>query len=198
MAQIIGKVDAVTSPFTGQGDILVFDSITDANYAAATLASLINGSSLGDIFEGSTAWTGDDVSFENINNEQGISVTTKTVMGSYGFEFSHLSVTSARLLKFMAGTVLTNPATLPTWLNASPVPVLTGFGHVVGVITCPIALLNETKDKMLIFPKAKIATSIVFDGTNQMLKSVVTAEKVDTANLKTCILVTGLAVYATA
>lgn len=196
MALIIGKIDSITSTFTGQGDLIVFDPITDANYATATLATLITPKSLGDIFEGSTSWTGDDVTFENINNEQGIVVTSKTIMGTFAFEFSHLSITSARLLKFMAGTVITNPATLPTWLNVTPVPVITGFGHVVGIITCPIILFNEAKTAALCFPKAKIATSIVMDGTNQMLKSIVSAEKLDTADLKTVMFINGTAVYS--
>lgn len=197
MANIIGKIDSVASLFAGQGDIITFASITDANYATANLASLITGKSLGDIFEGATNWTGDDVSFENINNEQGIAVSTKTIAGSYSYEFSHLSVTDARIKTFMKGTTITNPTTLPTWLGAAPVPVITGFGDQVGVITCPIALLNETKDKWLIFPKAKIATSMIMDGTNVMMKSIVTAEAVNTADLKTVMLVTGVAVYDT-
>ena len=198
MATQIGKIDSVSSFFSGQGDILVFAAITDANYATADLADLLTPKSLGDIFEGSTSWNGDDVSFESINNEQGNAVTTKTVMGSYGYEFTHMSVTPERIQTFMAGTTLANPGTLPLWLNSSPTPVLTGFGHTSAVIVRPIALLDETKTKWLIFPKAKIATSITMDGTNVMLKSVVSAEAIDTTNLKTIILVNGSPVYETA
>lgn len=198
MATIINKIDSVSSLFAGQGDILVFDAITEANYATATLASLIGGKTVGDVFEGSTNWTGDDISFEELSNEQGIAVGVKTVVGSYKYEFTHMSVTDARIKLFMAGTTIANPGTLPTWLNAAPVPAITGFGHEVGVITRPIALLNETKDKFLIFPKAKIATSLVMDGTNVMMKSIVSADSINTANLKTVLLVTGLPVYETA
>ena len=198
MATIINPLDSISSLFTGQGDIITFAAITDANYAAATLASLTTGLTLGDIFEGSTSWTGDDISFEELSNEQGISVSTKTVVGSYKFEFTHMSVTATRIQKFMAGTTIANPATLPTWLAASPVPVITGFGTDVGVVTLPIALLNETKDRILVFPKAKIATSIIMNGTNIMLKSIVSAESINTANLKTMMLINGTAVYASA
>lgn len=197
MAATITKLDSVASLFTGQGDIIIFNPITEANYPTATLASLVTGISLGDIFEGSTSWTGDDISFEELSNEQGVSVGTKTVVGSYKFEFTHMSVTNARIAKFMAGVTLTNPATLPDWLAAAPVPVITGFGHEVGVITVPIALVNETKDKFLVFPKAKIATSITMDGTNVMMKSIVSADAINTATLKTMVLVNGKAVYAT-
>lgn len=198
MAVIINPLDSVASLFTGQGDIITFAAISDANYPTATLASLTTGLTLGDIFEGSTSWTGDDISFEELSNEQGIAVSTKTVVGSYKFEFTHMSVTNARLVKFMAGTTITNPGTLPTWIAASPVPTITGFGHETGVITLPIALVNETKDKFLIFPKAKIATSLVMNGTNVMLKSIVSAESINTATLKTMLLVTGTAVYSAA
>lgn len=197
MAQIINKIDAVSSLFAGQGDIIVFAAITEANYATADLASLITPQTLGDIFEGSTNWTGDDIAFEEISNEQGIAVGSKTVVGSFSYEFTHMSVTDARIKMFMAGTTIANPSALPTWLGAAPTPVITGFGHEVGVITRPIAVLNETKDKWLIFPKAKIATSLVSEGTNFMMKSIVSAESISTDDLKTVILLTGLAVYAT-
>lgn len=198
MATQISKIDSVSSFFSGQGDILLFAAISDADYATADLADLLTPSSLGDIFEGSTSWNGDDVSFENINNEQGNAVTTKTVMGSYGYEFTHMSVTPARLAVFMAGTTLANPGTLPAWLGSSPTPDVTGFGHEPAVIVRPIALLDETKTKWLIFPKAKIATSITMDGTNIMLKSIVSAESLNTTTLKTILLVNGVPVYQTA
>jgi len=198
MATIINKLDAVTSCFTGQGDLIIFAAITEANYATADLASLVTPQSLGNIFNGSTAWTGDEPTLEPIKNEQGARVCSKAVAGTYGFEFTHVSLSAARLQAFLAGATITNPASLPTWVGASPVPVITGFGDELPIITRPIALFNQDKTKMLIFPKAKIVSSIVMDNGSVMIKSVVDAIAIDTAGLKTVMMVDAVPVYATA
>ena len=59
----MGKItnfEAAQSLFAGQGDLILFDPITD--YASATLATLANPKSLGQIVQDSTSWDGDDVS----------------------------------------------------------------------------------------------------------------------------------------
>ncbi len=199
MAIIINKVDAITSCFTGQGDLVVFASITEANYASADLASLITPKSLGDIFAGSTSWTGDEASLEPLKNEQGQLVCSMAVAGTYSFEFVHVSMSAARAALFLGAATVTNPTSLPTWIGTSPTPVITGFGGAkLPIITCPIALFNQDKTKMLIFPKAKIVSSVTMDGTNVMIKSVVQASSIDTEGLKTVMMIDAVPVYETA
>ena len=198
MATIINKVDTITSCFTGQGDIVLFAAITDANYATADLASLVTGVTLGDIYNGSTSWTGDDATLESIKNEQGNIVCSRGVAGTYAFEFTSVSMSIERAKLFLGATDITNPATLPTWMAASPVPDMVGFGTTLPIVTRPIALFNQDKTKMLVFPKAKIVSSVTMDGTNVMIKSSVQAEIIDTTNLKTVMLIDAAPVYATA
>lgn len=198
MAIIINKVDALASCFTGQGDLVVFAAITEANYASADLASLVTPKSLGDIFTGSTAWTGDDATLEPVKNEQGNQVCSMAVAGTYSFEFTHVSMSAARAALFLGASTVTNPAELPTWVGSSPTPVITGFGgDKLPIITCPIALFNQDKTKMLIFPKAKIVSALTMDGTNVMIKSTVQAQSIDTAGLKTVMMVDAVPVYET-
>ena len=54
----VGVIDSVGELFNGQGDIIIFDKPVD--YSAATLVTLANPKSLGDIKLDSTTWSGDD------------------------------------------------------------------------------------------------------------------------------------------
>ena len=84
--------------FVGQGDMLIFDTPTD--YSTATLASLANPKSLGDIKGDSTSWTGDDASISNIVNEQGNNVVSYVKAGTLSFEAEILSTSPEIIKKF--------------------------------------------------------------------------------------------------
>jgi len=197
MTTIINKIDTITSCFTGQADLITFASITDAAYASAELDDLTTPQSLGDIFEGSTSWTGEDATLEAIKNEQGAIVCSRALGGTFSFEFTAISFSASRLATFLKATTITNPSELPTWLNSTPAPVITGFGDQLPIVVCPIALLNQDKNKWLIFPKARIVSNIVMDGNSVMIKSIVEAISIKTTTLNTVMLVDGVAVYET-
>ena len=104
MATVINKVDAATAPFVGQGNLIIFDS-TFANsktYENAKLSDFQNPVSLGQIVQDSTSWEGEDVSTEQILDEQGNLITAKVTAGTLSFSFDIASTSANMMKKFMA------------------------------------------------------------------------------------------------
>lgn len=181
--------------FVGQGDMLIFDTPTD--YSTATLASLANPKSLGDIKGDSTSWTGDDASISNIVNEQGNNVVSYVKAGTLSFEAEILSTSPEIINKFLGGTAVTSGATFAsgaTWASGSTV---TGFGNKLPVIEAPIAIANDTLNRTLIFPKAKIIGSFTLSDGALTAKINVVAQGIDTTALQTGMIVDGSLNYPT-
>lgn len=191
MATVIDKVDAATVPFVGQGDLIIFDAVSD--YSAATLASFTNPKSLGQIVQDSTSWEGEDVSTDQILDEQGNLITAKVTAGTLSFSFDIASTSANMMKKFMAAADITVGS--PAYLAASSTAV--GFGVDLPVFTVPILVADQEKKRAWVYPKAKITSNLSLSDGLYRIHAVVLAEQVDTANLKTGILLEGALVYAT-
>lgn len=191
MATVIDKIDAATVPFVGQGDLIIFDAISD--YSAATLATFSNPKSLGQIVQDSTSWEGEDVSTDQILDEQGNLITAKVTAGTLSFSFDIASTSANMMKKFMAAADITVGS--PSYLAASSTAV--GFGVELPVFTVPILVADQEKKRAWVYPKAKITSNLSLSDGLYRIHAVVLAEQVDTANLKTGILLEGALVYAT-
>lgn len=192
MAQIIGKIDSATVPFVGQGDLIIFDAVQD--YSSATLASFTNPKSLGQIVQDSTSWEGEDVSTDEILDEQGNLITAKVTAGTLSFSFDIASTSADMMKKFMAAANLSVGS--PTYLASGSTAV--GFGVDLPVFTVPILVADQEKKRAWVYPKAKITSNLSLSDGLYRIHAVVLAEQVDTANLKTGILIEGSLVYASA
>ena len=190
MATVIDKIDAATVPFVGQGDLIIFDAVSD--YSAATLASFTNPKSLGQIVQDSTSWEGEDVSTDQILDEQGNLITAKVTAGTLSFSFDIASTSANMMKKFMAAADITVGS--PAYLAASSTAV--GFGVDLPVFTVPILVADQEKNRAWIYPKAKITSNLSLSDGLYRIHAVVLAEQVDTANLKTGILLEGGLVYS--
>jgi hypothetical protein len=191
MATVIDKVDAATVPFVGQGDLIIFDAISD--YSTATLATFANPKSLGQIVQDSTSWEGEDVSTDQILDEQGNLITAKVTAGTLSFSFDIASTSANMMKKFMAAADITVGS--PSYLAASSTAV--GFGVELPVFTVPILVADQEKKRAWVYPKAKITSNLSLSDGLYRIHAVVLAEQVDTTNLKTGILLEGSLVYAT-
>lgn len=189
MATVIDKIDAATVPFVGQGDLIIFDAVSD--YSTATLASFTNPKSLGQIVQDSTSWEGEDVSTDQILDEQGNLITAKVTAGTLSFSFDIASTSANMMKKFMAAAEITVGS--PAYLAASSTAV--GFGVDLPVFTVPILVADQEKKRAWIYPKAKITSNLSLSDGLYRIHAVVLAEQVDTANLKTGILLEGGLVY---
>lgn len=193
MATIISKIDAATTPFVGQGDLIIFNAVAD--YSSAKLSDFANPQSLGQIVQDSTSWEGEDVSTDQILDEQGNLITAKVTAGTLSFSFDIASTSANMMKKFMAAADIASASIgTPTWLAASPTAV--GFGVDLPVFTVPILVADQEKKRAWVYPKAKITSNLSLSDGLYRIHAVVLAEQVDTAYLKTGILIEGTLVYA--
>ena len=194
MATIIDKIDAATVPFVGQGDLIIFKAIND--YSSATLGTFEEPQSLGQIVQDSTSWEGEDISTDEILDEQGNLITAKVTAGTLSFSFDIASTSAAMMEKFMKATSITVSST-PDWLTGSnPSVSAVGFGVELPVVTLPILVADQEKKRAWVYPKAKITSNLSLSDGLYRIHCVVLAEQVDTANLKTGILLEGALKYA--
>ena len=179
-----------TSTFNGQSCIIVFDEVED--YATATVADIIgNGFDVGQVFQGSTTWTGEDPSFDNVLGEQGDVIVPNPTKGTYGFDFEMADFSADKFKTFLKGRTIT--------YTPSSSGVFTGGGTAIAagsempVITRPIAIVNDEANKAAFFPKARIITGPSMEDKLLVLKSSVAAQDCDTDNLGTFMLLDKIA-----
>lgn len=179
----IGKLEQASVLFAGQGDLFIFDEV--ANYDTATLGNLSNPVSLGQIVQDSTTWEGEDPEVSEVLDEQGNVITAKTAAGTLGFSFNIASTSSVMLKKFMKAVSMDLPSSA-AWATTGTV---TAFGTEIPTIVVPIAIVNDTKTRTWLFPKAKITSSISLEDGLYVIHCSVIAEGLDTDNLKTVMVI---------
>ena len=198
MATIISKIDAATVPFVGQGDLIIFAAVSD--YSTAKLSDFSTPQSLGQIVQDSTSWEGEDVSTDQILDEQGNLITAKVTAGTLSFSFDIASTSANMMKKFMAAADIASANIgTPSWLESSnPSVSAVGFGVDLPVFTVPILVADQEKLRAWVYPKAKITSHLSYSDGLYRIHAVVLAEQVDTAYLKTGILLEGKLKYESA
>lgn len=189
----ITKLDTIGNFFVGQGDMIVFDEIAD--YAAASLSSFANPASLGDIHLDSTNLTGDDPTLTPLKNEQGKTYYSTVEEGTFGFEFFVPSTSDDMLDAMMNAEVISD-----TFTGANGFAVgstISGVMHKSTVTQRPIMIVNDTQNRSLVVPKAKIITNLAMQDKVIGIMVRVNAENIDTASLKTVMFVNGALDYTT-
>lgn len=195
MATIINKIDAATAPFVGQGDLIIFAPIAD--YSTAKLSDFSTPQSLGQIVQDSTSWEGEDVSTDQILDEQGNIITAKVTAGTLAFSFDIASTSANMMKKFMAAADISS-ANLGTAAFLESGATAVGFGVDLPVFTVPILVADQEKKRAWVYPKAKITSNLSLSDGLYRIHAVVLAEQVDTQYLKTGILLEGTLKYESA
>jgi hypothetical protein len=184
----ISKLEPASALFVGQGDLVIFDEID--NYGTATIASLVDPKSLGQVVEDSTSWTGDDVTVDEIRDEQGNLITASVGAGTLAFECDLASTSQLMIQTFLRGEQLSASAMSSIFGTGTGSEITaTGFGTELPVITRPIAWLNDETKRLIIFPKARITANLTNSDKLMRVHLNVLAESVDTDDLKTAIIV---------
>ncbi len=174
-----------TSTFNGQSMIIVFDEVED--YATATVGTITgNGFDVGQVFQGSTSWTGEDPSFDNVLDEQGDVIVPNPTKGTYGFDFEMADFSSEKFKTFLKGKDITTLGTGSAFGSDATAVATT---NEMPVITRPIAIVNDESNKAAFFPKARILTGPSMEDKLFVLKSAVMAQDCDTDNLGTFMLI---------
>lgn len=193
----VGKLENVTGLFSGQGDLFVFDALTDTQYETADLGDLANPKSLGQIVQDSTSWEGEDPEVTEIKDEQGNIITAKTAAGTLAFSFNLASTSSTMIKKFLKGvnvdvTGITSDDT--AWAETGM--AVTGFGTEIPVVTLPVAIVNDGLNKTWLYPKTKITSSLAYEDGLWVIHCACIAENIDTTGLKTGMLIEAAVDYA--
>ena len=179
----IGKLEQAGVLFAGQGDLIMFDEVSD--YGTATLATLDNPKSLGQIVQDSTSWEGEDPETTEIKDEQGNVITAKVAAGTLGFSFDIASTSQEMIKTFLGGKSVTLPSTTDAWTSGTAMK----FGVEIPTIVRPIAIVNDLKTRTWLYPKAKITSSLSCEDGLYRVHCSVIAEGLDTENLGTAMVI---------
>ena len=162
-----------TSEFNGQSYIIVFDEVAD--YSSATFGTITAaGFDVGQVYQGSTSWTGEDPSFEDELDEQGDIIVSNPTKGTYGFDFEMADFSSEKFATFLNGKTI---STLGEGSAFGTGVSVTATGTELPIIERPIALVNDTAKKSLFFPKARILTGPTMENKLFVLKAQVKAQE---------------------
>ena len=183
----VTKFEDVTGLFSGIGDLFIFNEVSD--YTGKSLTDFTNPQSLGQIVQDSTSWDGEDPEVEELKDEQGNIITAKTAAGTLAFSFDLASTSAKMLIKFLKGEdmkITTLSGDTPWTENSINV---TGFGDNIPVVTLPVCIVNDEKNKTWFYPKTKITSSLKYDNGLWQLHCSCIAEYISTGSLKTGMLI---------
>lgn len=190
MANTISVLDSsLGGVFNGVGDVIIYDTLTDASLANAKLSDLANAKSLGDLYDGTVSYTGDEPSMTDIKNEQGQVIYSYAEDGTFSFEGTVAKLNPALTQKLLGASVIADAsAGASTWLAAGATTV--GFGGSAATFYAPITWLNRDKNMAITFPKALITATLSNQDGGVGVKFSAKAQKLNTSKLKTVMLST--------
>lgn len=156
-----------SSVFNGQSYIIVFDEVAD--YTGKTVADITkNGFDVGQVFQGSTTWTGEEPSFENVLDEQGDVIVPNPTKGTYGFDFEMADFSAEKFKTFLKGADITTLGTGSAFGTSATAVATT---EEMPVISRPIAIVNDSSDKAIFFPKGRLLSGVSMEDKLFVLKS---------------------------
>ncbi len=185
----------VSETFNGQSDIVVFDAPTGGYTKTTTFAQVTaSGTSVGQVVEDSTEWTGEDASIENILDEQGRVIVGQAKDGTFGLACDLANMSKENVVKFLNGAGVTVSGSP---VNLKNVTDVVKAGVEMPVMTRPLAILNDEANRFILFPKAKIIASVKLDSKLFRIHIQATAEYINTSELGTLMMGKGEADYGT-
>lgn len=190
-AKQITKLDAVSTIFSGISEVALCDA--PADYATATVSSFTNWKSLNDIKLDSTNFTGDAPTETLVKNEKGGVVVSTAVAGTNKFEFICYNTSAAMLQKMLKAGAKSESGVFAADDVFAQTATVHGFGDALPILECPIMVLNDVANQAVLFPKAKIVSTMIFDSKVLAIKCTVTAENISTAALSTAMVIRGAA-----
>ena len=179
----IGKLEQASVLFAGQGDLIMFKEIAD--YGTASLATLDQPQSLGQIVQDSTSWEGEGPEISETLDEQGNVITARTTAGTLGFSFDIASTSQKMIETFLGGKKVELPSGTDAWGTGTAMK----FGTEIPTIVRPIAIVNDLKNRTWVYPKAKITSSLSLEDGLYRIHCSVIAEGLDTDTLGTVMVI---------
>lgn len=163
-----------TSEFNGQSYLIVFDEVEDYAAANISVGSITGtGFDVGQVFQGSTTWNGEDPSFDDVLDEQGDIIVSNPTKGNYGFDFEMADFSASKFKTFLKGVDITTLGTGSAFgTNATAVATTEDMP----IIERPVAIVNDTAKKAIFLPKARILTGPSMEDKLFVLKAVCKAQ----------------------
>lgn len=173
----------------GQGDIIVFSAPSGGYTSSTTLAEVLtNGASLGQVVQDSTSWDGEQVSFSQLLDEQGDVITSKATNGTHQVSFDLADLEPDFLAAFLGAESVTVGSSGASAVFKDGTVTCYGLGHKLPVKVRPLMITNDEGNRAIFFPKAKMAGSLAWSDGLWKLHIVATAEFINSAALKTCMM----------
>lgn len=183
----ITKIDAATETFDGFARVILFPEVDPSAFTdSTTLASVLTGGKdLGQIVEDSPSWDGEDADVEVLRDTEGGVIRALPTPGTFAWS-CRVASTSAAMSKAIAGAKLTD-TTAGAVGDVTTVAGKSIIGLNPGNMTmrCPIGVLNKTKNRLMLFPKASVNASPTFEDNMMEYALFATAEDIATTNLST-------------
>ena len=188
MANTIGTLDvSVGGCFAGIGELVVFDSLSDASYASAKLSSFTGAVKVRPLYNGSTSWTGDDPDITQLKDEDGNVQCSYAEGGSNSFETVCMKLNQALTKKFLGGAAISDASLSDdTWIKSSDIIGVAGNYH---TSIMPVAKFDKSKGVAIVFPKALCTASLVSQDDGVGIKLTFEALDINTSDLKQLMIV---------
>jgi hypothetical protein len=188
MANTIGTLDvSVGGCFNMIGELVVFDSLTDAAYETAKISTFANAMKVRPLYNGTATWTGDEPEITQIKDEDGNVECSFAEGGTNSFEAVCIRLNKALTTKFLNGLAITDASlSSSTWLTSSDIIGVDGNFYVSYM---PVAVFDKKKTTCIVFPKCQVTASLVNQDNGVGLKLSFEAQAISTANLKQLMIV---------
>ena len=182
-ANTIGNLDvSVGGCFSMLGELVVFDSLTDAAYETAKVSTFANAMKVRPLYNGTATWTGDEPEITQIKDEDGNVECSYAEGGTNSFEAVCIRLNKALTTKFLNGAVITDASlSSSTWLTSADIVGIDGNFYVSYM---PVAVFDKQKKTAIFFPKCQVTASLVNQDNGVGLKLSFEAQQISTANLK--------------
>lgn len=183
MANTIGTLDvSVGGCFSMLGELVVFDSMTDAQYETAKISSFANAMKVRPLYNGTATWTGDEPDITPVKDADGNVECSFAEGGSNSFEAVCIRLNSALTKKFLNGATITDASlSSSTWMTSSDIVGIDGNFYVSYM---PVAVFDKTKKTAIFFPKCMVTASLVSQDNGVGLKLSFEAQAISTTHLK--------------
>lgn len=183
----ITKIDAATETFDGFARVILFPDVDPADFTdSTTLAQVLTGGKdLGQIVDDSPSWDGEDADVEVLRDTEGGVIRALPTPGTFAWS-CRVASTSAAMSEAIAGAKLTD-----TTAGAIGDVTTAAGKKIIGLNPgdmakrCPIAVLNKTKNRLMLFPKASVNASPAYEDDMMEYNLSATAEDVNTDILST-------------
>lgn len=163
-----------TSEFNGQSYLIVFDEVEDYTSTSISVGSITStGFDVGQVFQGSTTWNGEDPSFDDVLDEQGDIIVSNPTKGNYGFDFEMADFSASKFKTFLKGADITTLGTGSAFGTTATAVATTEY---IPIIERPVAIVNDTAKKAIFLPKARILTGPAMEDKLFVLKAVCKAQ----------------------